>query len=102
VTVRDAAARLEVASTVVYNLCSKGLIEHRRIGVRRGGIRITEQALADYIERCTVAARDPLPKSRAGGTGLAVRDFIGEALAEEARRAGGSAGRPRGGDRPAG
>jgi excisionase family DNA binding protein len=47
-TVKEAAERLSVSPTLVYALCSKGLIRHERHGLGRGVIRISEEALEEY------------------------------------------------------
>jgi excisionase family DNA binding protein len=66
-TVRDAAERLGVSSALVYALCAARKIRHERHGLRRGSIRIPEEALDEYRKRCTVgveegAASVPPPK----------------------------------------
>jgi excisionase family DNA binding protein len=57
-TVREAAARLEVTPATVYALCAAGRLGHLRVGVGKGAIRITEADLAAYIAACRVAPRD--------------------------------------------
>jgi excisionase family DNA binding protein len=87
VTVQEAAKRLETVPRVVYDLCKAGVLGHHRIGVRRGVIRITEADVEAYIASRRVEPREPSPRVYPRGTGLAVRSIIGEALAEEARKA---------------
>lgn len=58
-TVRDAAKLLEVSEKTVYDLCRDGLIEHLRIGIGRGVIRIEPEAVARFRESARVKARGP-------------------------------------------
>ncbi len=53
-TVKQVAERLAVAETTVYLLCSESKIDHLRVGIGRGAIRISEEALDDFIQRATV------------------------------------------------
>lgn len=53
-TVKQVAERLAVAQTTVYLLCSESKIDHIRIGIGRGAIRISEDALDAYIKAATV------------------------------------------------
>ena len=51
-TVKEAARRLGVSLGTVYGLCSRKEIEHHRIGAYgRGTLRISEEALARYLEK---------------------------------------------------
>ena len=51
-TVKTAADRLGVSCTLVYSLCTRGAIAHERYGLGRGTIRIREEALDDFQNRC--------------------------------------------------
>lgn len=98
-TVRDVAKALEVAPSVVYSLCQAGLIGYQRIGIGRGTIRINQADLDAYVASARV---EPQPRpGRPGpiGTGLAVRDHIGEMLAEKQARRDARAARLHGGGR---
>ena len=53
-TVKQAARRLNCSPSLVYDLCAKGRIRHARIGIRRGTIRITEEAIADFLKEAEV------------------------------------------------
>ena len=53
-TVKQVAERLAVAQTTVYLLCSESRIDHIRVGVGRGAIRISEEALDAFIKEATV------------------------------------------------
>jgi excisionase family DNA binding protein len=50
--VRDAAKRLEVSTSMVYALCAEGRLPHVRVGLARGTIRISEEDLRIFLERC--------------------------------------------------
>jgi excisionase family DNA binding protein len=51
-TVREAARRLEVSVRQVYKLVSMHAIRHYRLGTGAGGpIRISEEALEEYLRR---------------------------------------------------
>ncbi len=54
--VKEAAERLGVSQALVYMLVAARKIRHQRHGLRRGAIRIPEDALAEYQARCTVEA----------------------------------------------
>lgn len=56
-SVREAAERLGVSADTVYGLCSAGKIAHARVGLGRGKIKISEEALAAYL-----TAASPPPK----------------------------------------
>ena len=60
-TVREVADRLAVAPTTIYLLCSQQRIDHIRVGVGRGAIRISAEAMNRFIEGATVQ-----PESMAG------------------------------------
>jgi excisionase family DNA binding protein len=100
-TVQEAAKILEVRTSTVYTLCRERLLGHQRVGAGRGVIRISRTDLDAYIESSRVETRARPPKIAAGGTGLAVEDFMGRGLAAEERKRlqAGPAGRPRGGGR---
>lgn len=59
-TVPEVAILLEVDPATVYLLCQQRMIEHRRIGTRRGTIRITESAVMAFLASATIPV-DPLP-----------------------------------------
>ena len=77
-TVKDAAARLEVSIDTVYQLCARGKLRHRRIGVGRGTIRISEDQLADYLRQ---AEQGPAPVIPARRSHPAIPDRMGAVLA---------------------
>ena len=61
--VREASQRLRVSPSLIYTLCTRGKIAHERYGLGRGTIRIREDALNDFQNRCKV---------RPGLTGFAI------------------------------
>src|SRR5438093_1289514 len=56
-TVKEVSERLKLSPSAVYTLCARGFIGHYRCGIRSGAIRITEKALAEYVERSKMTAR---------------------------------------------
>jgi len=60
-TVKQAAERLGVSSQVVYALCASKALRHSRVGLRRGTIRISEEALAQYLKGREVGTAAPPP-----------------------------------------
>jgi len=50
---------LGVSQALVYALVAARKIRHQRHGLRRGAIRIPEDALAEYQARCTVDVGEP-------------------------------------------
>lgn len=53
-TVREVANHLGVAVTTVYGMCEARQITHIRVGTGRGSIRISQEALDDYIAGAAV------------------------------------------------
>jgi excisionase family DNA binding protein len=55
-TVKDAARRLGLSPSLIYSLCAFGAIKHTRHGRpgKRGTIRISEEAIAQYQASCRV------------------------------------------------
>jgi excisionase family DNA binding protein len=60
-TVKQAAEKLSVSPTLVYSLVSQRLIRHERIGVKRGVIRIPDDALDEYRRAREVGVAEPAP-----------------------------------------
>lgn len=54
-TVKGVADRLGIALSTAYQLISSRKIAHIRVGGRGGAIRVPAAALAEYIQRSTVA-----------------------------------------------
>jgi hypothetical protein len=61
--VRIVAGRLAVSESLVYELCKRGVIRHSRHGLpgKRGTIRISEDALAEYLALAVREGVAPLP-----------------------------------------
>lgn len=65
-TVKQAADQLGVSSTLIYTLCTRGAIAHERYGLGRGTIRLSQEALDDFRNRCRARApAAPAPAARA-------------------------------------
>lgn len=60
--VKQAAGRLGVSPGLVYSLIAGRQLRHCRIGNGRGRIRIPEDAIAEYLARCTFAAGEGPPE----------------------------------------
>ena len=57
-TVKAAAEHLGVSPALIYALVAARKIRHERHGLRRGAIRIPEDALDEYRRRCTIGAEE--------------------------------------------
>lgn len=53
-TVQEAADRLRCSRGLVYALCLQGKLEHHRLGLGRGTIRIQEAAIASFLSATIV------------------------------------------------
>jgi len=53
-TVKEAAERLGVSPSLVYSLIAARKIEHVRVGLGRGVLRLTEEAIVAYQRRNAV------------------------------------------------
>ena len=64
-TVKEAAERLEISPGLVYSLCGAGVIRHMRVGMpgKRGTIRISEEAIAEYRQAREVGPAAARPVS---------------------------------------
>ena len=51
-TVKETAEKLNVSETTVYGLVARGSLASHRIGVGRGTVRITQQAIDRYLTDC--------------------------------------------------
>ena len=58
-TIKDVAKRLAISTSLAYDLVHKEKILPTRVGNGRGTIRVTEEALKQYIERQTVVLPAP-------------------------------------------
>ena len=59
-TVQEAARRIGVSASLVYALVHEGVIPHTRHGRpgKRGTIRITDEAIEEYIAACEQVVPD--------------------------------------------
>ncbi len=53
-TVKQVAERLGCCPGTVYLLCAAGKLMHRRVGLGRGRIRVSEEDLAAYLAAAKV------------------------------------------------
>lgn len=60
-TVKQAAERLEISPSLVYSLVAGGKLRYCRVGHGRGRIRIPEDAIGEYLARCTFGVREEKP-----------------------------------------
>jgi excisionase family DNA binding protein len=58
-SVKQAAARLEVSVTTVYALVAAGRLRCYRVGMGRGCIRIAEEHLAEYLGKAEPKVAEP-------------------------------------------
>jgi excisionase family DNA binding protein len=58
-TVKQASEILNVSQGLIYALCAQGKLEHERYGLRRGTIRIHEDALAQFQAQAKCAPSLP-------------------------------------------
>jgi len=58
-TIREASERIGLSESAVRQLCQAGQLRHRRVGARRGRIRIDELDLQSYLDAAVVL---PLPR----------------------------------------
>ena len=63
-TVKTAAERLEVSPSLIYSLCAAGKLRYSRVGHGQGRLRIPEDAIAEYLARCTFDVKDEKPAAR--------------------------------------
>jgi excisionase family DNA binding protein len=63
VTVKQAAQRIGISASLVYELCNLGVIRHGRHGRpgKRGTIRIEDEAVAEYMKMCQREGSRPAP-----------------------------------------
>lgn len=61
-TVQEAASRLGVSSSLVYGLIASRRLRFCRIGNGRGRIRVPEDAIGEYLARCTFEPNREEPK----------------------------------------
>ena len=62
-TVKEAADKLGVSPSLVYQLCKERKLRHCRIGLGRGKVLIPEEAIEDFLKSSEVTP-DPMPSAR--------------------------------------
>ena len=60
-TVSDAAERLSVSVSCVYQLVEKGKLPHHRIGLGRGAIRFSDDDIDGFLMACRYGGEAPSP-----------------------------------------
>jgi len=60
-TVEDASLRLNVSDSFVYQQIASGRLKHHRLGKGQGGIRISEEQLADFLRATERGGEQPEP-----------------------------------------
>jgi excisionase family DNA binding protein len=63
-TVKAAAARLEISPALVYSLIAAGKLRHCRVGHGRGRLRVPDDAIEEYLARCTFGTREEKPAAK--------------------------------------
>ena len=77
-TVKEAAARLEVSPATIYAMITAGKLGHRRVGLGRGVIRISEEQLSAFSRRWSgrpSRRSPPLPPDQASPSSPALSPF---------------------------
>jgi excisionase family DNA binding protein len=60
-TVKAAAGKMGVSVALVYALCASRQLRHSRVGLGRGKIVISEEALAEYLRDRESGPEPPKP-----------------------------------------
>jgi excisionase family DNA binding protein len=63
-TIKECAERLSVSSSLIYSLVASRKIRFCRIGNGRGRLRIPEDAVLEYLARCTFDIEEPKSPAR--------------------------------------
>ncbi len=65
-TVKEAARRLGLSPSLIYQLCNERLLPHYRLGGKgkRGAIRIEEADLSAFLASCRQEAKSEVPPLR--------------------------------------
>jgi excisionase family DNA binding protein len=64
-TVRQAAERLGISQSLVYSLIAGRKLRYCRVGNGRGRLRIPEDAIGEYLARCTFETEEERKPSSA-------------------------------------
>lgn len=62
-TVQQTAERLGVSRALVYSFIAARRLRHIRVGLKRGVIRIPDEALEEFQRGCVVETLEPAPKT---------------------------------------
>ncbi len=62
-TVKQAAERLGISAALVYSLISGRKLRYCRVGNGRGRLLIPEDALGEYLARCTFEPEEREPRA---------------------------------------
>ena len=73
-SIREVAIRLRISVALAYSLVSSGQLHCYRFGVGRGAIRVSDEQLQAYMEKCKKGRRRPdrLPQSHPARSCIAV------------------------------
>ncbi len=61
-TVADVAKRLRCSPSLVYALCAAGKLQHHRLGLGRGTLRVTEAQLGEFLAGTAITPAPPQPE----------------------------------------
>ena len=71
-TVEDVARRLKMSDGFVYNVVASGRLKHHRFGKGQGGIRVSEEQLAEFLRLTERGGEEekvvPMPSPKPKGT----------------------------------
>ena len=68
-SVSEAAQFLKISQSLVYSLIERGKLAHYRLGLGRGGIRISQADLFQYLDSKRVGKWRDAPKQRVAKAG---------------------------------
>ena len=87
-TVKEVAARLRVSQGCIYSLCGSGALRHLRLGTGRGAIRIREEDLQSFVERCVREEKEEVATPRRMATPKAFTNLNASRLLDAWRKQG--------------
>jgi excisionase family DNA binding protein len=61
-TVEDVATRLNVSDKFVYGVIATGRLKHHRLGKGQGGIRVSEEQLAEFLRLTARGGEEDTPQ----------------------------------------
>jgi excisionase family DNA binding protein len=95
-SVREVAKRLNVSPSCVYGLISAGKLKCHRIGLARGTIRVSEEALGEFLTKTQITEQLVLNRNAESRTAGRFRHLDGDRLSAAWRQQGVCADRPSG------